>query len=93
MLGASVSKRRPDLVHAYVSIGQLVEWEGNFLETKRLLEERARTTNDTVLRRSLPPSARRLLPPTPKRDGAWIDKVRYSREPARILVAQRSGRA
>jgi pimeloyl-ACP methyl ester carboxylesterase len=75
VLGASVSKRRPDLVHAYVSIGQVVEWEGNFAETKRLLTERAASTGDAQLQQELA-----AIGPAPdSRDHAaysdWIDRV------------------
>lgn len=75
VLGATVAKRRPDLVYAYIGIGQLVEWEGNFNETRRLLSEHARETGDAALQKELDA----LGPPPPATDAKayleWADKV------------------
>jgi len=46
MLGALLAKRRPDLLYAYIGIGQTVAWEENFEESRRLLIDYARRTND-----------------------------------------------
>jgi len=37
MLGLGVTKQRPDLVHAYVGVGQVLAWQENFNESKRLM--------------------------------------------------------
>jgi pimeloyl-ACP methyl ester carboxylesterase len=37
MLGIGVAKQRPDLLHAYVGVGQVVHWQENFNESKRLM--------------------------------------------------------
>lgn len=49
LLGTEVAKRRPDLLHAFVAIGQVVGWEENFAEGRRLLLERALQTGDKRL--------------------------------------------
>ncbi len=46
MLGLGVIKKRPDLVHAYVGVGQALSWPGGFDETKRLLIEAAGKAGD-----------------------------------------------
>lgn len=42
MLGLGVIKKRPDLIHAYVGVGQALAWPGGFDETQRLLMEIAK---------------------------------------------------
>jgi pimeloyl-ACP methyl ester carboxylesterase len=49
ILGLEVAHQRPDLLYALVTIGQVVSWEGNFEETRRLLTELARKTGDQAL--------------------------------------------
>jgi len=46
MLGLGVIKKRPDLIHAYVGVGQALAWPGGFDETQRLLLEAARQAGD-----------------------------------------------
>jgi pimeloyl-ACP methyl ester carboxylesterase len=48
MLGLGVVHKRPDLIHAYVGVGQALSWPGGFTETKRLLLEAAATANDAA---------------------------------------------
>ncbi len=49
LLGLEVAHRRPDLLYALVTVGQVAAWEGNFEETRRLLTELAKSTGDTAL--------------------------------------------
>jgi len=42
MLGVGVVKKRPDLVHVYLGVGQMVAWNRNFEESRRLLMEKAK---------------------------------------------------
>ncbi|MEO0882087.1 MAG: alpha/beta hydrolase [Pseudomonadota bacterium] len=53
MLGVGVIQKRPDLVHAYVGVGQALEWPGGFDETKRLLINAARVSGDAKTVQSL----------------------------------------
>lgn len=46
MLGVLLAKRRPDLLYAYIGIGQTVTWEENFEESRRLLIDHARAEGD-----------------------------------------------
>ncbi|MCI5048691.1 MAG: alpha/beta hydrolase [Aquisalinus sp.] len=46
MLGIGVIKKRPDLIHAYVGVGQAVAWNRNFDETQRLLMLAAEEAGD-----------------------------------------------
>ncbi|MCI5045097.1 MAG: alpha/beta hydrolase, partial [Aquisalinus sp.] len=46
MLGIGVIKKRPDLIHAYVGVGQAVAWNKNFDETLRLLTLAAEEAGD-----------------------------------------------
>ncbi len=46
MLGITVASRRPDLIHAYVGMGQAVAWLAGFDETRRLLLEAATAVGD-----------------------------------------------
>lgn len=48
ILGLGVVKKRPDLVAAYVGVGQMVAWNINFDESKRLMLEAAIETGDTA---------------------------------------------
>ncbi len=47
MLGLGVIKKRPDLIAAYVGVGQALAWNAGFDESKRLLLNAARKTADT----------------------------------------------
>ncbi len=47
VLGLSVAKRRPDLLHAYVGLGQVVAWRPNFEETARLMIAEAERVGDS----------------------------------------------
>jgi len=47
MLGLGVAKQRPDLLYAYVGVGQALAWEKGFVESKRLLLAAAREAGDT----------------------------------------------
>ena len=56
-LGLGVLKKRPDLVSAYVGVGQVMAWNAGFDETARLLIEAADAAGDTAIAdelRSLP---------------------------------------
>ena len=53
MLGLGVIKKRPDLIHAYVGVGQALAWPSGFDETKRLLIEAADKAGDTETADSL----------------------------------------
>ena len=53
MLGLGVVHKRPDLIHAYVGVGQALTWPGGFSETKRLLLEAAANANDATTVNSL----------------------------------------
>ena len=46
MLGLGVIKNRPDLIHAYVGVGQALAWPGGFDETQRLLIQAAQKAGD-----------------------------------------------
>ena len=49
ILGLQVARKRPDLLHALVTIGLSSGWERNFEETRRLLIDLARRTGDRAL--------------------------------------------
>lgn len=49
LLGSEVAKRRPDLINAFVSLGQVTAWEENFAEGRRLLIDHARNVGDKAL--------------------------------------------
>ena len=53
MLGLGVIKKRPDLIHAYVGVGQALAWPSGFDETKRLLIEAADKAGDSETSDSL----------------------------------------
>lgn len=53
VLALEIARRRPDLIHAVVSVGQVVDEKQNFVETRRLLIEDARARGDTALERKL----------------------------------------
>jgi len=48
ILGAEATKRRPDLIAAYVATGQATGWRSNFEESRRLAMEEARQSRDTA---------------------------------------------
>jgi pimeloyl-ACP methyl ester carboxylesterase len=58
ILGITVAQRRPDLLHAYVGMGQAVAWETGFDETTRLLIEAAEAAGDREIAERL-----KALPP------------------------------
>jgi pimeloyl-ACP methyl ester carboxylesterase len=78
LLGATVSQRRPDLVQAYMAMGQITAWEENFEESRRLLLERARAKHETELEKSMS-----ALGPIPngrvdlKAQDKWINSVQW----------------
>ena len=45
-LGALLAKKRPDMLHAYISIGQTISFKENMEETRRLLIEHAKGIDD-----------------------------------------------
>lgn len=47
MLGLGVIRERPDLIHAYVGVGQALAWPGGFDETQRLVIAAAENAGDT----------------------------------------------
>lgn len=47
MLGLGVAKKRPDLVAAYVGVGQALSWKGGFDESRRLNIAAAERAGDT----------------------------------------------
>ncbi len=53
MLGLGVAKKHPELLYAYVGVGQALSWLGGFEETKRLLLEEAKRVNDLETVQSL----------------------------------------
>ncbi|MAP03928.1 MAG: hypothetical protein CME48_02960 [Halieaceae bacterium] len=53
MLGIGVIQARPDLIAAYVGVGQALAWNPAFDETKRLVLEAARAAGDTDVIESL----------------------------------------
>ncbi|WP_430416240.1 alpha/beta hydrolase [Parasphingorhabdus sp.] len=53
MLGLGVAQKRPDLLHAYVGVGQALAWPGGFDETQRLLISAATKAGDTETANSL----------------------------------------
>ncbi|MEL7487573.1 MAG: alpha/beta hydrolase, partial [Pseudomonadota bacterium] len=46
MLGIGVIQERPDLIHAYVGVGQALGWHTGFDETRRLVTEAAKAAGD-----------------------------------------------
>ena len=46
LLGALLAKRRPDLLYAYIAIGQTVAWEENLEESRRLMIAYAQNESD-----------------------------------------------
>jgi pimeloyl-ACP methyl ester carboxylesterase len=48
ILGAEATKRRPDLIAAYVATGQATGWRSNFEESRRLAMEEAHQSHDTA---------------------------------------------
>ena len=46
MLGLGIIHKRPDLISAYVGVGQALAWNSGFDETQRLLLEAAKQNND-----------------------------------------------
>ena len=53
VLGIEVAKRRPDLIAAYVGMGQMTAWEPTFEESRRLLMQQAQQTGDQALYKKL----------------------------------------
>ena len=49
LLGLEIAHRRPDLLYAYVGIGQLTAWEQNFEGSRQNLLALAARTHDTAL--------------------------------------------
>jgi len=47
-VGLGVAQKRPDLLYAYVGVGQALAWPGGFDETQRLLIDAATTAGDTA---------------------------------------------
>jgi len=52
-LGLGVIKKRPDLVSAFVGVGQVMAWNAGFDETTRLLIEAAEAAGDTEIAEEL----------------------------------------
>ncbi len=53
ILGLGVAKKRPDLVAAYVGVGQVIAWNKGFDETTRLLIEAAEAAGDAAVAEEL----------------------------------------
>jgi pimeloyl-ACP methyl ester carboxylesterase len=53
LLGAEIAHRRPDLLYALVSFGQLTGWESSYEEIRRLLLDLGRRTADRALERRM----------------------------------------
>ncbi|HEX4242713.1 MAG TPA: alpha/beta hydrolase [Steroidobacteraceae bacterium] len=49
LLGTEVAHRRPDMLYALVSIGQLTGWESSYEEIRRLLLDLGKRTGDRAL--------------------------------------------
>lgn len=73
ILGITVAKRRPDLLHAYVGMGQAVAWQTSFDETTRLLIGAADAAGD----REVADELRALPPEWPPADDtqAFLERV------------------
>ena len=73
ILGITVADRRPDLLHAYVGMGQAVEWETSFDETTRLLIGAAEAAGD----REVVDTLKALPPEWPPADDmeAFLERV------------------
>jgi len=53
LLGTEMAHRRPDLVYALVSFGQLTAWEASYEEIRRLLLDLGRRTGDRALQKRM----------------------------------------
>jgi pimeloyl-ACP methyl ester carboxylesterase len=53
MLGIGVVQKRPDLIAAYVGVGQALAWNKSFDESQRLLMDAAKKSGDTEVYESL----------------------------------------
>jgi len=75
LLGLGVTKQRPDLVHAFVGVGQVLTWRKNFLESKRLLTLAAERAGDTETAKAL-----KAIPDTwpPRGDEKVLDDYVWS---------------
>lgn len=82
-LGVEVAHRRPDLLHALVSIGQVVDRKGNFEETRRLFLADAKARGDAALLKRMTDAG---PPPADFTDmegkvGAWLAAVQGPLDP------------
>lgn len=77
MLGLGVIQKRPDLIAAYVGVGQALSWKGGFDESRRLNIEAAERAGDTATVNRL-----RALTDT------WPDKNDFDGIMARISTIQ-----
>lgn len=75
VLALEVAHKRPDLLYAVVTVGQVAAWDDNFTETRRLLIDLAQRTGDQALLAKM--NAVGPLPPSTdyERFNAWIDVV------------------
>lgn len=48
IIGASVARKRPDLLHAYVGLGQVTNWPNLFQDSKDAMLANARASGDTA---------------------------------------------
>jgi pimeloyl-ACP methyl ester carboxylesterase len=53
LLGAEIAHRRPDLLHALVSFGQITAWEGSYEGIRQLLLDLGRRTGDRALEKRM----------------------------------------
>jgi len=69
-LGLKVIAQRPDLVSAYVGVGQALGWKSGFDESLRLMKEAARANGDSETLQAL-----ESLPPWPENPELGADHV------------------
>ncbi|MEU5692426.1 alpha/beta hydrolase [Actinosynnema sp. NPDC020468] len=73
IVGVTMARRRPDLLHAYVGTGQITDMARNEPLTHRMAVDRARAAGNRKALRAL----EKLVPPYPDAR-TWITKIRWS---------------
>ena len=86
MLGLGVAKKRPDLLHAYVGVGQALSWPGGFDEdapprhrsrARRERLARRSSTSKRVAARKASGGGHRRLPGTHRHDSGPAEALRH----------------
>ena len=75
LLGAEIAHRRPDLLYALVSFGQLTAWEANYEEIRRLLIDLGRRSGDAALAKRMQDVGPIPVGPSPGKFLAAMDPV------------------